>query len=414
LVALVCSFVLDAHAQEALRESIAGEKAAAARRKAIESQAYNLKLGPVSFALDSSMSFELNDNVNLAEADKQEDLILRPLVSTRAFWLVTEKNALNLSVGVGYAKYLDHPAYDRFVVAPGSELAFDLFVRDFRISLFDRFSYTQNPLGVGSLSGVANYGALENTAGLNAAWDLFKVILSAGYAHLNWLSSSGQFDYLNRSAELFNSRAAFSLHPALVAGVEGTGSLTEYDSSFLHNSSGYSAGVFAAWKLSPYLQVQPRVGYVSYNFERGGPVRPAANPSTYYFSVNIDHILNEYFTHSIEGGREVRLGVYSDFEESYFLRHNATWKIIRDVGLGTQLFYEHGTYPPSVFSDPAAPTVFLPGETFDRFGATVSLSYQLMKKISANLAYRFTLKDSDSILRDYAQNALTMGLTYRF
>jgi hypothetical protein len=300
------------------------------------------------------------------------------------------------------------------VITPGSELSFDLFVKDFHFNIFDRFSYTQNPINVGSLSGVANYGALENNAGVNAAWDLYKVVLSAGYTHLTWISSSVQFDYLNRASELVYSRAAFWLHPPLVAGLEGTGSLTEYDSSFLHNSVSYSAGVFAEWTLTAKLRVKPRAGYVSYKFDTGGPVGTAGKPSAYYFNVAVDHVLNQYVTLSLEGGREVRLGVYSDFEESYSVRQSATWNMIRGVGLGTQFFYEHGTYPSSVFDSPLGRIIFLPGETFDRFGGSISLSYQLMEKISANLSYRFTLKNSDAPSRDYAQNALIAGLTYRF
>jgi len=402
------------HAQEALRESLAGEKVAAARRKAIENKAYNLKLGPVSFGLDSSLGIELNDNVNLSESSHEGDVILRPLLSTRVFWPVSEKNALNFSVGVGYEKYFNHPARDQLVVAPGSELSFDLFVKDFRFTAFDRFSYTQNPIDVGSLSGVANYGALENTAGANVAWDLFKVILSAGYGHLIWSSTTPQFEYLDKASELFSSRAAFALHPALVAGFEGTGSLTAYDIQFLHDSYGYSAGVFAEWKLTEKLQAQTRGGYVNYVFDSGGPLSSAAKPTPYYVGVKIDHILNEYITHSLEGSREVRLGVYSDYEETSVLRHSTVWKIIRGVELGTQIFYEHGTYPSSVFSAPGTPTVVLSGETYDRLGAAVSLSRQLMKKLSASVAYRFTLKDSDSSLRDYTQNSLTVSLTYRF
>jgi hypothetical protein len=414
VVALGCSFALHLHAQEALRESLAGEKAAAARRKALENKAYNLKLGSVSFAVDSSLGIELNDNVNLSEAGRQGDLILRPLVNTRAFWPVSEKNALNFSVGVGYAKYFNYPDLDQLVVAPGSELSFDLFVKDFRFTVFDRFSYTQNPIDAGSLSGVANYGSLENTAGANAAWDLYKVVISAGYGHLTWRSSTPQFEYLDRGSELFNSRAAFSLHPALVAGLEGTGSLTAYADRLLHDSVGYSAGVFAVWKLTDKLQLQSHAGYVSYNFDVGGPLASPSNPIPYYFAVNIEHILNEHITHSIEGGRVVRLGIYSDFEETLTLRHSTVWKIIRGVDMGTQLFYEHGSYPPALLSSPGSPTVVLPGETYDRVGFAVNLSRQLMKKLSASVGYRFTLKDSDSSLRDYAQNALMVSLTYRF
>jgi len=412
LIAALCAFT--ASAQEALRSSIAGERAAAERKRALENQSYNLRLGPVSFLLDSSLSFELNDSVNLSTAGNQEDLIVRPQLNTRAYWPLTEKNALYFSVGVGYAKYFNHPVYDRFLVTPGSELSFDLFVKDFRFTFFDRFSYTQNPLDNGAISGVANYGGLDNQAGLNALWDLNKAILSVGYAHANWISSTPQFAYLDRASELFFARAAFLPNPTTAVGIEATGSLTEYDQSFLNNSVGFSAGVFAEWKLTPKLQLKPRVGYVNYQFDTEGPIGRAGNPSTYYFSLDIDHRLNESISHSLEGGREVRLGTFSDFEELYFVRHGITWNLIKDVHLSTQWFYEHGTYPPFVFFVATNQPVFLFGETFDRFGAGLSLSYRLMEKLYISLAYRFTLKDSDQRVRDYQQNALTLGLTYRF
>lgn len=135
-------------------------------------------------------------------------------------------------------------------------------------------------------------------------------------------------------------------------GVEATGSLPEYDLSFLNNAVGYSAGVFADWKVTPGVQVRPRAGYLSYSFETAGAIGRAGNPSTYYFSLELEHLLKQYVSHSLEGGREVRLGIYSDFEDIFYVRHGVSWKIIMEVSLGTQFFYEHGTYPPLVFFAP--------------------------------------------------------------
>src|SRR3989442_15785776 len=95
-------------AQEALRESLAGEKAAAARRGAIEHQSYNLQTGPVRLALGTSLGIELNDNVRYTGTDTAEDVILEPRVNTRLFWRVTEANALSASIGLGYRKYSFH------------------------------------------------------------------------------------------------------------------------------------------------------------------------------------------------------------------------------------------------------------------------------------------------------------------
>jgi hypothetical protein len=401
-------------AQEALRYSLAGEKAAEARRRALENQDYNLRLGTASVRMDAALNLEYNDNVNLSEAQGQEDFILQPQFNSRLHWLITERNALTASVGVGYAKYFQQPQYDRFVVAPGSELSIDLFVRDFRFNFYDRVSYTQSPIDVGAISGVADYGGLENVAGLNAIWDLNELILTAGYGYSLFRSATGQFEFLDRASHLVLARAAFLLNPTTTGGLEGTAGFTRYDQRLLNDATAYSGGLFVEARLSPWFQAAARVGYVTYSFDQTGALGRAGEPSTYYFGVEVRHILNEYITHSLSGGREVRLGIHSDFEELFFGRWSAAWKIVRDVRLSTQLFYEHGTFPPFVFNDPATAPTILFGETYDRFGAGISVSYPLMEKLSGSVAYRFTLKDSDSARRDYAQNALTILLTYRF
>jgi hypothetical protein len=318
------------------------------------------------------------------------------------------------SLGLGYAKYLNHPVYDRFLVSPGSELSFDLFVRDFRFSCFDRFSCTQDPVSRGAISSVANYGGLDNTLGATAAWDLNQAVFSAGCSHDNWISATAEFDYLNRASELFFDRAAFLPNLTTVVGLEASGSLTGYEPSLL-SATGFSAGASAEWKLTTKFQVTPRAGYVSYRFDTGGPAGHTGNPSTCYFGLALEHVVNEYISHALEGGREVRLGVYSDFEELDYVRHEMTWRILKDVGLGTRLFYEHGDYPPFIFHQSGGRFItFSTGETYDRIGAAVSLFGQLMRKLRASVTCRFTGKASNMEFRGYTQNALTLDLTYQF
>ena len=83
-----------AFSQEALRESMAGEKAALARKQGLENAKYNLKAGPVKFVFDSDLRVELNDNVNVSDQNRQEDLILRPQLNMRSFWPITEVNSV--------------------------------------------------------------------------------------------------------------------------------------------------------------------------------------------------------------------------------------------------------------------------------------------------------------------------------
>src|SRR5712691_11692221 len=79
-------------AQEAVRPSLAGEAAAEARRQSIEQIPYNLLLGPVRFRFSITTGIEYNDNINLAETNKQSDIIIRPQFNIDAIWPVTQLN----------------------------------------------------------------------------------------------------------------------------------------------------------------------------------------------------------------------------------------------------------------------------------------------------------------------------------
>src|SRR5450755_4376841 len=172
-------------AQDAVRPSLAGEEASEARRQSIDKIPYNLELGPMKLRFSATIGVEYNDNINLAEdatallpivtgpvlvtTQLQSDFIIRPQVNVNALWPITQLNTLKLDVGIGYAFYMDHSSYNTNGVRinPGSQIAFDIFVGDFRINLHDRFSLEQDPVAEATLSNVADYGRFQNTAGLS-------------------------------------------------------------------------------------------------------------------------------------------------------------------------------------------------------------------------------------------------------
>ncbi|MBA3543246.1 MAG: hypothetical protein H0T83_02220, partial [Chthoniobacterales bacterium] len=158
-----------ARGQEAVRPSLAGEAAAEARRQSIDQIPYNLLAGPVRFRFSVTTGIEYNDNINLAETNKQSDVIIRPQFNIDAIWPVTQLNTLKLDLGLGYSFYLDHPNANTngVLISPGSQLSFDIFIQDFRINLHDRFSLQQDPVAQLQLSNVVDYGRFENTVGIS-------------------------------------------------------------------------------------------------------------------------------------------------------------------------------------------------------------------------------------------------------
>ena len=193
----------NARAQDAVRPSLAGEAAAEARRQSIEHIPYNLLAGPIRFRFSATFGIEYNDNIDLADVHPEEDVILRPQINMNAIWPITQLNTLRLDIGLGYSFYLDHSENDTdgLLIAPGTQLAFDIFVGDFRINFHDRMSLQEDPVSEIALSNVADYGRFENTVGVSVLWDLNKAVATLGYDHYNYVATNSDFDYLDRNAE---------------------------------------------------------------------------------------------------------------------------------------------------------------------------------------------------------------------
>jgi hypothetical protein len=426
-----------ADAQDSLRNSLAGDAAAEAQRQQVTNQLYTFKAGDFRLLAVPSVEMDYNDNVTISKINAQSDFILKPLVQLTGSYPVTQQNLLSLAVGLGYDEYLEHSRYSGLRVDSASQLSFDMRIKDFLINFHDRFSFTRDPSTEASLAGTAEYGGLMNSAGLTTTWDLEDVVLTLGYDHQNFISSASQFSYLDRSSELPMARAGFKIRPDLTVGVEGTASFASYDQAVLNNNSSYSAGLYADYKPGSYFDMQPRAGYVIYQFQHTSqtapylqylqsaqsaqilPVTPppayivpetqtiqTENLSTWYADLTLSHQASDAVNYALSAGHEMRLGIEADLIEDWYFRPNITWKIVKDLNLNTSLFYEHGNEGAGNVSGNLT-------ETYDWYGGGLNISYPLMKKLTLNLNYRLTLRSSDIPDRDYAQNIVGLRLTYQ-
>src|SRR5436305_10832730 len=249
-------------AQDAIRPSLAGQAASEARQQDVSRIPYNLLLGPVRFRVGASVSGEYNDNVTYAETNEQDDFIVTPNLSLDMIWPITQLNTLRLDLGVGYSFYLDHSQYDTdtILIAPKSQIAFDIFVADFRINIHDRMQLQQDPIQEGALSNVVDYGRFENTGGISLLWDLNKLLLQIGYDHYNFVSTTSAFDYLDRNSEIVQGSAAFIVTPTITIGAEGNAVFTRYDQTGLNNNEDYSVGGFIQAELTNNLKIRAAGG----------------------------------------------------------------------------------------------------------------------------------------------------------
>jgi len=404
---LVCTLfgALRASAQDAVRPSLAGEEAAEARRQDIEHIPYNLVTGAIRYRISATLGFEYNDNVNLSENRPESDFIIHPQVTINALWPVTQLNTLRLDIGLGYAFYLDHSGQDTkgVLLAPGSQLALDVFVGDFRINFHDRFSLQQDPISELQVSNVIDYGRFENSAGVSVLWDLNKAVATLGYDHYLYISTNSDFDYLNRNAEALVGSLAFTLTNTTGLGLESSFVHTYYDQNVLNNSNAVTAGAFLETQLTNYMKIRVAGGYQAIDFDNTGSVFDSKDVHDYYANILISHRLNAYITQTLSAGHESQLGVNSNFITLNYVRHTVTWNIIRNTLLSTEVFFEDAN-DSGGFID----------EHLHRYGGAITIGYQLTPHVTLGLRYQFTEKDSNVPFRDYTQNRISFDGTYSF
>jgi hypothetical protein len=393
------------HGQDAVRPSLAGQAASEARQQDISRIPYNLLLGPIRFRVSATMGVEYNDNVNYADVGAQTDWIFTPNINIDAIWPITQLNTLRLDFGLGYALYVDHSNYNTrgILIAPNSQVAFDIFVGDFRISIHDRMLAQQDPISEPALSNVANYGRFENTAGVSVLWDLNKILVTLGYDHYNFVSTTSAFDYLNRNAEELSGSAAYLVTPTMKVGVEATGIFSYYNQHVLNDSTDVNAGVFAETEITNNIKLRIAGGYQGISFDHNGLVGDTSDLSDYYVNLLLTHRLNAVISQTASAGHESQLGVNSNSITLNYVRHTVTWNLIRNTLLSTEFFFED-----------AEESGGFVGEHFQRLGGAATVGYQLTPHVTLGLRYQHTTKDSDVVLRDYNQNRVSFDGTYSF
>ncbi len=178
--------------------------------------------------------------------------------------------------------------------------------------------------------GSADYSRLENAAGVTALWDLNKILLRAGYDHLNYLSlrddTGSQPD--GRS-DMTSLSAGYAPAAGLLFGVEVGGGLIHYEAGRqqgFEDASQWNAGVFTDTQISEYIRLRGSVGYVLFSPDPLPTAPDLDEFSGLYCQLALIHRLNEYVTYTLSGGRNVSFTFYGGTIDLYQARLAANWR----------------------------------------------------------------------------------------
>ncbi|MGA2245477.1 MAG: hypothetical protein ABSH48_10790 [Verrucomicrobiota bacterium] len=392
-------------AQDALSVSEAGEEAAEARAKANETVGYyNLQWGDLRLRAGSGLTVEGDDNVNLVSTNRVGDFIFQPSVNAQVTYPISQQNSLNFNIAVGYSAHVREQYLDQFFVNPGTALAFDIFIKDFVINVHDFFTVTEQSSENPAAASLANYSYLENSSGLRALWDLDKLRVTAAYDHLIRYSLDSADGQEDSSQDLFSLQAGTKLNSNSEFGVEASTGIIKYDQNALNGGIQYSAGLYYRLRLSQNFSLRADGGYTIDNLNN--PTAISTNfqkqANTFYYSLSLEHQLNEHFGYSLKVGHGVNAGLFSDTLDLYYARLESNINIVRRCQLKLWFSYENGSETGGL------------GESFERYGVGGGISRAITQKLSAALNYYFWDRFSDLPDRAYTENQILLNLTYNF
>jgi len=414
---LVLFLGASARAQDAVRNSIASERSAEARKAARSDAYYNLDLDPVKLRFSATLGGEYNDNINQSRNNALKDYIVRPQVGVRAFWPVSERNTLDLNFDLGYEFYVNGTRPSRVTVTGDQEsgVFFDIYTGDFLIDLHDKFSLQQDPGTAASASGVASIFRLENTVGTTVTWDLDKLVLDFTGDHFNYVPLDSQQKYLGHQSELGTMRVAVSLNPALSVGLELGAGTTEYSEPPLSNNRHVSIGPFARYQVSHTIDVRASLGYTLYWFDAAGydtntifgtnsfPRTNAFTQAGFYADVGITHHPTDRTTQTLSFGQSLSTDINSSPIQLVYVRYAVALDIIRYWSFRPSFSFESGTESKG-----------LRQEDSTRYSAGLSVSRKITDKLTGGVSYLWYSKSSNLAEFDYNQNRLVLDLIYQF
>lgn len=423
-----CFSPTSAEAQEALQNSIRQSQNLKTRSAAYQQGDYNLKLGPVDLKTSAGMSVSYTDNVhNTGDGSqlstgngKKSDFYITPNARIGAIWQVTELNRLDAGVSFGYNKYADNSQLDRAFVTPDadSQISYDFFVSIFRFNIHDSFSYTQDVYRYGQIYGVGNFGALRNTAGVSSSWALKDMVFSVGYDYgiVRYpkrsfdqpglgLNASVPFSQSDNNQQMLFARGGYMIDTTLQVGLETSAAFTTYDGTFRNDNQNYTVGPFVEWAITQNLSVTARGGMNTYKVDSKGSINDSSTPGGLYASVDVNHKLNDKFSHSLSAGQRTTqgLGLGGNFLSTTYVRYTPTYRLFEHVAVNVSGGYETSTDSSRFYKD-----------DFDQYSATAGMSYELIKNLSTSLNYQFHERSSSQPGRSYQANVITLSAVYHF
>jgi hypothetical protein len=170
-----------------------------------------------------------------------------------------------------------------------------------------------------------------------------------------------------------------------------------------------SLGGFADWQVTHAIRASVRGGPTYYTFYGSGG-RPGSTLDGYYFSLELEHQVNDFLSQRASLRHDISLGLNSgsDYVESTTASYTVSCALTRWLNASMNFSFQRGNQPL-----PVAPN-FEVIENFEQYGVSPVLSWQMTDRFTASLNYSYWTRTSDLPGRNYTQNTVDLRLNYNF
>jgi hypothetical protein len=374
-------------------------------------QRYNLKWGDLTGRLTGTVTAEFNDNINLSENNPVADISIGPEIGFGFLYPISEKNVLQLDIGVGYRWYLNSPDVSSITVSPrsSSRLDYYLYFEEGRVNLHDVFYVQVSPvdiaaLGPGAAGGVnlSKFQRFVNTVGVSSDWRPAKQwVFYAGYDYTIDRSLNSDFGSLDRDDHTFSSGVNYVANSRLTVGAYSAFTYTTYRDNVQNDGWNFTIGPRVSYQATKFISLEASAGWTTSDYFDTGTIADQSNFSSITYQGGVRHTINKRTNHALRGGRSLGLGYGSNFTDTYNLQYSINWLASQGVTLYGTAAYEHIA-------------VSNAGESADRYLFNLGTAFKLSRQWNFGVNYTLSKKDSDQAGNNYIQNRVALDLTRQF
>jgi hypothetical protein len=376
-------------------------------------------LGPFQESLQASAAVEYTDNVDLSENNKISDLSFSQALTLDTTWTISHLNQLEFAFGGELTEHFYGNGRNQttFAVDPNSKLQFKFEFSNFKVTLYDNFSYTQNPTTDPTATNTANLNNLTDTIGIAVDTDLSVAILTLS-GDVTYNNQSGTDVNNQETAQTTGSRETFRFGSAL--GFQLSPDITYGLNATASRSTGIHAANVNSLSFGPFIHGKLTRDF-EFDFEIGGTLvgtKPPVDPS-YYFSAAIRYRLQKHWQLFLSGSHELIFTTGTNLTEQNVFELGTRLDLTRTLGFSAAPFVN--------FGDVKTTDVGFANNTpesqgsYTQFGIEASLTWKLRKRWSTSLTYKYIRRESGATFftgtnasQNYIQNNIAFSIGYAF